>query len=658
MNSIKTTSQSLGSSNIDLSSTTSGSSSSKNSTSSTQKSSLFGKVFQWLPRSQSSRSSLSIHSSTGRDSDSSDLSAHTIQQVPSGLSKEEIEKQGWLFSVKDFETLASGSSQESIILDCSALLNQLNEYHQERTFLTSEEKLSQLNQLEIKTLNYHHQKVAYFQSIKPNSIEKENIQNQIKAAELLLFGIGFEKKNIIALETQKALLKDSPYCQKNEDQQKDIGKNNSGNMTEVTILSYKISQGDTTAERVGYFKPVGRESMRSKVGALLGIPGSSTAIANLSGRAVAVYRISQILGFSGPSPSSEDLVPGTDFALFDNKYGSFQIEAKGEHLITSEMREKTIPIDENSRNTVVVNIACGRSKKDSLILNNDFLMINADGKVCENNEPISRKRALELVKNKSISLPSGIITSYLESDLEESILQILNGDGILPLEDLKLKEPSLSVNGEKIYENNQSIDEDRLKELVRDKKIVIVEKVITSVADDIDFKNPYLQQKMSEAHLLDFLTGQVDRHAGNFIYSKKQENKWHPYLIDNDLSFPAKLDSLDLKILVGSPILKQLPRLVEGETAKKILALKQENLEVTLKENGLSDEEVASTIKRLDALKTHLNKLLNNQYEDGRVVEEWNDATYEKLMQKKDNYIFNAEEDRKVAKANIQDRVF
>jgi len=161
----------------------------------------------------------------------------------------------------------------------------------------------------------------------------------ILAAKHLLSGIELEEQKITApdqFNEQADLAKNSPYCPDHEDQQKGTSTNDSGNMTEVTILSYKIPTENNTIERPGYFKPIGLEKIDSPVAKDLGIPDNSTLIANLSGRSVATYRMSQLLGFSSPSSEATDLVPETQFAFHAGHYGSCQLKAEGNHLATEE----------------------------------------------------------------------------------------------------------------------------------------------------------------------------------------------------------------------------------------------------------------------------------------------------------------------------------
>jgi hypothetical protein len=590
MSSINTTLQSFGSS-----SRTSGSSSSKNSTSSTQKSSLFGKELQWLPRSQSSRSSLSTHSSIGRNSDSSDLSAHTIEQVPSGLSKEAITQQGSLFSVRDFETIASKLPLGSFYSGRSALLGQLKTYEKKSAGWSNDEKLTQLAQLKEATQKYHDQKVdLLLQNPKTSKAEKENAKANILAAKHLLSGIELEEQKITASDqfnAQVVLATSSLYRPDNEDKQKGTSTNNSGNMTEVTILSYKIPQGDTTIERVGYFKPIGLEKMDSPVAKDLGIPDNSTLTANLSGRSVATYRMSQLLGFSSPSSETTDLVPETQFAFHAGHYGSCQLKAEGNHLATEERR----PL---SRTEFEKNIS---SNTDSIL-----------GAIKEDEN-----------------------LGYGEKDL--------------------LLHTSITLRHHEIYETGKQVSDQRVTELIDEGKIQLTKKVVTEVSD-VNFKDPALQEDLSNAQILDFLTGQLDRHRDNFLY-KKEGEKWHARLIDNDLSFPEKFTKIQDRFpyCATDKWFREKFPLVSRSTAEKISNLTEKNITKSLEQTGLTKEEINATVSRFNELKEHIQQL-----SEDKKVEKFDDSTFEqfqKASKQPDNYVALGETNKLLAQQDLRDRL-
>ena len=590
------------------------------------------------------------------------------------MSKQAIEKQGSLFSPRDFQKIASsrivnffGRPFDPPRKD---VLRSLQAYQQKAPSISAEEKWSALDALEIKTQSYFSDKQTMLGRLPQGSSQRVNLGKDIQAAQLLFKGIALEKQKLVselsqtALKKQKDLTEKSPCTILEEDTSEDgTASTASGEMATLNIVTYNVKGGESNEKSTGYFKPVGSELMNSTVGKGVGISEASTAVANLSGRAVATYRISQLLGLSSPSSSSEDLVPETHFACLGDKYGALQLSAEGKHLATEKIEEKTIPRDQVTRDQIVVDVACSDLKLESgeklELHDHPFLAIDEQGRVCDTDlDPLSRKEILGLVQSKKITLDSAIISGVLESDLQRSIIETIKGETALTLKDLALKDSSLTIKRDQIFENDQPITLDRVTQLVGEKKIVSVKKVITPV-NDIDFKNPCLQQEMSDAHVLDLLTGQIDRRAINFIYQQK-ESDWHIKLIDNDLSFPAKLDHVALsslsedaqKVLVRSPMPKLLPRLVSRPTAERILALTPEALEESLENTGLSKEEIESTKSRLTALKEHLNNLSSNI--GGRLVDEWNDQTYDELMKREDNYIYQGQKSKALALESVQ----
>ncbi len=171
-------------------------------------------------------------------------------------------------------------------------------------------------------------------------------------------------------------------------------------------------------------------------------------------------------------------------------------------------------------------------------------------------------------------------------------------------------------------------------------KIEATQKVITTISE-VDFANARLQQTLSKAHLLDILTGQLDRNVGNFIYIRSLDGKnWDAKLIDNDVSFPKQFH-------------RPLPLFIDQEVANAITGLDSEKLRSTLKGASLSKNEIEATLERLSALKDHIEIAKNNispsDPKKPRIVREWNEGTFEEQIKTPNNYIQLAYEAKKIA---------
>lgn len=279
-----------------------------------------------------------------------------------------------------------------------------------------------------------------------------------------------------------------------------------------------------------------------------------------------------------------NLVPTTGFATHHHQLGSCQIFAEGESLY----KEKWDPVSTN-----------------------------------------------ELLNNKK----SGAV-QFLVSYLNEQ-----NDDSIVETEREKYQitcNPPL-VKGEKfyIYEKGQAITLQRASELVQKGLITVSRKVVETISD-VNFSDPQLQRELSKAYLLDFVTGQLDRNAGNFIYYKTADGKWNVALIDNDLCLSAKGKSLPL------------PDLMDKEAAEALLALTPEALREVLQEDGLTKEEITASCDRLKLLQEHIVQAGKNQPPNvPRLITKWNQEIFNELNTRpspENNYVGKQSEIREVKK--------
>ena len=327
------------------------------------------------------------------------------------------------------------------------------------------------------------------------------------------------------------------------------------------------------------FKPVSTERpFESTIAGTLGIPSDSTLIANVAGRNVGTYAVNKLLDW--------DVVPETGYATHHDQIGSCQRFVKGESLY--EEKKKLLAFDQippDARN-LVESIGDGGIAEE--LLSMTAYEFSCFSPVKESIDPETQKRCF--------------------------------------------------------YENNSPIGEERAEELLKAGKIQVSQKVVSSVSA-VNFSNPQLQKTLSKAHVLDLLTGQFDRNPGNFIYTNAEE-KWDAKLIDNDCSFPQKLDSFDgddfQTVCRRANLPATLPDLIDQEAAKAITDLEPEKLRTTLqREAGLTHEEVAATLTRLQLLKDHIATATNNNPPAvPRLVTEWNQETFEAQKETPNNYVW------------------
>ncbi|QIF03661.1 hypothetical protein [Roseimicrobium sp. ORNL1] len=154
---------------------------------------------------------------------------------------------------------------------------------------------------------------------------------------------------------------------------------------------------------------------------------------------------------------------------------------------------------------------------------------------------------------------------------------------------------------------------------------------------DVDYSRPEIQKGLYDLEVIDYITGQVDRHPGNiFIDPETGAVKG----IDNDLSFPSRSreDVLgNLGDALGKPVVNK-PLFMHEDTARKIENLSPERLRQTLRalkypgeENRgkLTPEEIEGAVTRLKEMKEHVRVLRGT----GHVVAEFNQQTYNEAIE-------------------------
>ncbi len=168
---------------------------------------------------------------------------------------------------------------------------------------------------------------------------------------------------------------------------------------------------------------------------------------------------------------------------------------------------------------------------------------------------------------------------------------------------------------------------------------------------DIDYSRHEVQKGLYDLEVIDYITGQIDRHPGNiFIDPDTGEVRG----IDNDLCFPSMSREqmlVGLQDAQGKPVHNK-PLFMHEDTARKMEELNPDQLRETLSslkypgrgERGkLTPAEIEGAVSRLGEMKQHVRDLRRA----GHVVMEFTRETYDEAIQhQKDSYA--------VQRANMQ----
>jgi hypothetical protein len=120
-------------------------------------------------------------------------------------------------------------------------------------------------------------------------------------------------------------------------------------------------------------------------------------------------------------------------------------------------------------------------------------------------------------------------------------------------------------------------------------------------------------RETTKMQLLDHLTGQGDRHAGNYHVHIDDQNRAKVTAFDNDQCFGHKAHSPDATRYQNTPERSGfrgtgLPKLIDTEMASAIKKVTPEHLHEMLGDK-LSGPEVQAAIKRLEGVKAHIAQL-------------------------------------------------
>jgi hypothetical protein len=133
---------------------------------------------------------------------------------------------------------------------------------------------------------------------------------------------------------------------------------------------------------------------------------------------------------------------------------------------------------------------------------------------------------------------------------------------------------------------------------------------------DFDYSDPEIQRQLATLQIFDIITGQMDRHTGNYyIYQGPEGTKITA--IDNDISFGAKkgagrMTHPDRKNEL-SPFdnTRGMPLFLDDQVANRLLEVTPQEMKEVL-ESLIAPDEVSAALQRFAEVKAHVRKLLAN----------------------------------------------
>ena len=202
-----------------------------------------------------------------------------------------------------------------------------------------------------------------------------------------------------------------------------------------------------------------------------------------------------------------------------------------------------------------------------------------------------------------------------------------------------------------LYDNGVEI-EGTFMETARGEDIAHIHKrspFMTVKADCLDY-SPALRQ-LADMQVLDFICGNMDRHAGNLFYQFDENGKITGVTgIDNDASF-ARGTELANRNFTSIEAMKA----VSKSMAERLSAVTPEMLRASLAGNELTEEDIESAVERLNMLKDALSagrvqimddaEFANHKLDDFLVGNRIN--TYKLIKQKLKNVIEMKPADRR-----------
>ncbi len=137
---------------------------------------------------------------------------------------------------------------------------------------------------------------------------------------------------------------------------------------------------------------------------------------------------------------------------------------------------------------------------------------------------------------------------------------------------------------------------------------------------EIDVADPDYQRQMNELFLLDTLAGHHDRHAGNYMVDRGDDDRVRVQAIDNDLTFSRKTDFGKRggnRNYGGLPAMMQ----IDANMAKRIAKIDRTALNSTFAD-VLQKDEIDALEKRFDMMRAYIASLPKEL-----LVEKWDEST-------------------------------
>jgi hypothetical protein len=149
----------------------------------------------------------------------------------------------------------------------------------------------------------------------------------------------------------------------------------------------------------------------------------------------------------------------------------------------------------------------------------------------------------------------------------------------------------------------------------------------------MNFEDANLRCKLTKLQWLDALTGQIDRHPGNyFIGYDEEDGSLRVWGVDNDMAFGTRPVDLDHDELAYSA---RLPKVIDQSTFDALIELKPEDIDTACA--GLPAAQIEATKVRLDYIQKKILKFDKPEYpNEGRVLPddspEWSSPNVSELL--------------------------
>jgi hypothetical protein len=161
----------------------------------------------------------------------------------------------------------------------------------------------------------------------------------------------------------------------------------------------------------------------------------------------------------------------------------------------------------------------------------------------------------------------------------------------------------------------------------------------------IDFAHHETQRGLANLQLVDYLTGQQDRHEGN-IYVDNKSGKVSG--IDNDMSFSKSMTPKDIADMSGFDTkMMGLPAQIDADVGLRLLFMADNEYMTALLPNdkdtsSLTEDEMDVAMDRFHALQAHIDDM----YMNDELIYSWNDHTYDEQKDNESSYMGRGREAR------------